>query len=102
MFFLRKRYRLFPFKMYILFDIGGTKIRVAASIDGATFSSPIIIPTPQRYDAGMAILKKQISDISKGHKIRAIAGGFPGVFDRERMKIIHSPNLHLWQAKPIV
>ena len=87
--------------MYILFDIGGTKMRIATSIDGATFSSPVIIPTPQRYDAGVAMLKTQIATISKGHQIRAIAGGLPGVFDREKMKIIHSPNLHLWQMKPI-
>ncbi len=88
--------------MYILFDIGGTKMRIAASVDGATFSAPVIISTPQRYDAGMAMLKKKISDFTKEYQIRAIAGGLPGVFDREKTKILKSPNLPLWEMKPIV
>ena len=88
--------------MYILFDIGGTKMRIAVSVDGTTFSAPAIIPTPQRYDAGMAMLKKKISDFMKEYQIRAIAGGLPGVFDREKTKILKSPNLPLWEMKPIV
>lgn len=88
--------------MYILFDIGGTKMRIAASVDGATFSSPLIIPTPQRYDAGIAILKKQIQDLTQEREIKAIGGGIPGVLDREKTKVIHSPNLPLWHMQPIV
>ena len=32
-------------------------MRIAASLDGATFSAPVIISTPPKYDAGMAMLK---------------------------------------------
>src|SRR3989338_2224336 len=76
-------------------------MRIAASLDGATFSAPVIISTPPRYDAVMAMLKKSVSDFAGEHKIRAIAGGLPGVFDREKTKILRSPNLPLWEAKPI-
>ena len=50
--------------MYILFDIGGTNMRVALSRDGITFGEPKIIPTPKDFDAGMLALKNLATELT--------------------------------------
>ncbi len=42
--------------MYLLFDIGATKTRVAYSADGKTLGSPRIIPTQKDFTWGGLIL----------------------------------------------
>lgn len=63
--------------MFILFDIGGTKMRIAGSKDSKSFSNPIILSTPLKYKDGIKVLKDNIKIFSKGKKISAIAGGIP-------------------------
>ena len=45
---------------YALYDIGGTKTRVAISRDGVNFEEPQIFNTPKDYRDGI----KKIADIS--------------------------------------
>jgi len=88
--------------MHIVFDIGGTKMRIAASPDGTKLSEPVIVGTPLQYNSGISVLKKQISDLAAGSKLHAIAGGIAGILDREKTKLVHAPNLPDWAMKPIV
>jgi glucokinase len=62
--------------MYILIDIGGTKTRVAGSIDLETFGEPIIIDTPQGYDEAIAKIAEAASQISDGVALRGAVAGY--------------------------
>lgn len=88
--------------MYILFDIGGSKMRVAASSDCRKFSEPLIVRTPKNFKEGIRAFGALIKSTSPGKKIKAIAGGLPGYFDKEKTKIMGcAPNLNGWIGKPL-
>lgn len=87
--------------VFVVFDIGGTKMRVAVSHDGKTFDEPKIAPTPSNFDEAMIAFKK-LADEAKGSlKIRALCGGIPGVLNRDRKTIFKLPNLPEWDGQPL-
>jgi glucokinase len=84
--------------MYIVFDIGGSKMRIARSDDGQTISEPIVHTTPEHFKDGISLLVKSIRELAKRKPISSITGGIPGIFDRETGTIIHAPNLRGWEG----
>lgn len=62
---------------YVLFDIGGTKTRVAVSDDLKTFSEPVSYKTPVKPEEGVKKFMETVSGLSRG-KIEGIAGGIRG------------------------
>lgn len=89
--------------MYILFDVGGSKIRIASSRNLKTFSEPLILKTPKNFKEGIEAFKEAIAELSKNEKIQAIAGGTPGYFNKNKTKIIGSAeNIKNWIGKPLV
>jgi len=87
--------------MYIVFDIGGTKMRVASSVDGESIQNIVKRKTPaDDFDAGMRLLQETVEDVAGGEKITAIAGGVAGPLDREKTKLVNSPNISGWIEKP--
>ncbi|KKU52306.1 MAG: hypothetical protein A3F26_01595 [Candidatus Ryanbacteria bacterium RIFCSPHIGHO2_12_FULL_47_12b] len=86
---------------YILFDIGGTKMRFTSSFDGKTFGEPKIIPTPKDFEDGMEIFCASARELSRGKKISAVAGGVAGTLDRARAVLVNSPNISGWVKKPL-
>lgn len=87
--------------MYILFDIGGTNLRVAASTDGQTLSQPIITPTPQNFQEGLKLLIDSSQKLAQGVKIVAVAGGIAGPLDQKKTMPINAPNLSGWNNQPL-
>ncbi|PIT92262.1 MAG: hypothetical protein COU08_03045 [Candidatus Harrisonbacteria bacterium CG10_big_fil_rev_8_21_14_0_10_42_17] len=87
--------------MYLLFDIGGTKMRLAVSEDGATFGEPIIISTPKNFDEGMKVFSKLSKTLSGGRMITFAGGGVPGPLDAGKSCLLASPNLSGWVGKPL-
>lgn len=87
--------------MYILFDIGGTNMRIALSKDGETFGEPRIIETPKDFDAGMLALKGIATELLGGEKLLAAGGGIAGTLSRDRTKFLNGPHLQGWNGKPI-
>ncbi len=88
--------------MYILFDLGGSKIRVASTANGKKFSEPQIAKTPKNFKEGIKVFKSLIQVVSQGKKIQAVAGGTPGYFDEKRTKIMGcAPNISGWIKKPL-
>lgn len=87
--------------MYLLFDIGGTKMRIAFSGDGRDFGEPMVIPTPEDFDEGMKLFKHAALELSGGKKIRAAAGGIAGPLDRDKTKLVNSPHIPGWIRKPL-
>lgn len=87
--------------MYILFDIGGTKIRVASSDDGVTLSEPITYKTPEYFKEGVALLIKAIETLSKGKKIKVISGGVASAIDKKTGTLLRAPNLRGWEGNSL-
>lgn len=87
--------------MYILFDIGGTKMRLAASRDGKTFEEPQRVPTPLDFAEAMRQFRHIAQELANGERVEAMAGGVAGPFDRERTKLVNAPNLPDWVQKPL-
>lgn len=87
--------------MFLVFDIGGTKMRVAASADGETLSAVEVAPTPQDYDEGIQKLLALGHQVSGGVKIKAVAGGIAGPFSEQRASLVSSPNLAGWVGRPL-
>ena len=90
--------------MYITFDIGGTKMRVGASVDLKSFiCDPKIIPTPREFDEGINTLETIVLNMTKGAKVKAVAGGIAGIMNEEKTELSYSPNRKLrgWEKRPL-
>ena len=85
--------------MYLLFDIGGTKTRLAISRDSKTFVSYEIIDTPSDFDEGIAKIAEYLKKQEVG--IRGVVGGIAGVLDNTKVKLTYSPNLPQWIGKDL-
>lgn len=87
--------------MYLLFDIGGTKTRLALSEDLISFDDPLIFDTDPNFSSGIMKLSDNIKKIVGIHKLKGVIGGMAGVFDKDRIKLLKSPNLPDWENKMI-
>lgn len=87
--------------MYILFDIGGTKLRVSASFDGKRIEYPLTLSTPDAFSDGIQLLEETIIQVSQGRAIKGIAGGIAGPLDKAKTKLLNAPNLPDWINKPL-
>ena len=79
--------------MIILFDIGGTKIRLSYSRDGETIGDVRIVPRPEKFDDAMDLFIATAKEFAGGETIEAIAGGIAGIVDSERGVIVDTPNI---------
>lgn len=86
--------------MYLVFDIGGTNMRLGVSVDGKTLLQTKIIPTPLDFNQGIDIFKKTADELSQGEKIEKIAGGVAGPLDQDKTMLVKSPHLGEWINKP--
>lgn len=88
--------------MIIVFDIGGTKTRIAGSNGGKEFiGEPVVYDTPQDFEEGMEALGKAIKGIVGKEKIEALIGGAPGPLNRQKTELSRAPNLVKWAWKPL-
>lgn len=82
--------------MYILIDIGGTKTRVALTLDKETFGEPIIFSTSQNFDAWFKEVIHHIATLTEGKQITAIIAGVAGTFSPDHKTIRTAPHLQEW------
>ncbi len=61
--------------MYLLFDIGGTKMRFAFSENGISFEEPRIISTPKNFAEAVEVFHNAGRELARGRKIRLACGG---------------------------
>jgi len=89
--------------MHILADIGGTNMRIAASRDLSLFGSPVIVPTPQKYDQALVLFVETARKLAAGEKISSVAAGVKGVLSPEKGKLMTAPQnmLRDWVDKPL-
>lgn len=88
--------------MYIAFDIGGTKTRVAVSHDCISFNEPEVFATEKKFENGVANIIKVIKAKTGNKKIFALGGGVAGPLNKEKTELVNSPNLRNWKHKPLV
>ena len=86
--------------MFVVFDIGGTKMRVA-KVDGTELADIRIEPTPKDPQEGIAQLISLIQSVSKGEALLGVAGCIAGRIDSEG-KVYGARNLVAWQGATIV
>jgi glucokinase len=87
--------------MFVYFDIGGTKTRIAISLDGQSFDDPIKFDTPKDYEEGIKKITEVVQERTNGTPIAVAGGGIAGPVDPEHTMLINSPNLPHWIKKPL-
>lgn len=91
--------------MYILFDIGGTKTRVALSHDLSSFSDVIKYDTPPLFEDGMVAFQNAVTELieknGEGSTVTAGAGGIRGPLSPDHSTILSETILTDWVGKPI-
>ena len=88
---------------YVLFDIGGTKTRVATSKDLKSFDEPKKFDTPQKFEDGVEVIVETAKEMCDG-KIEGYAGGIRGILDEEKTMLHQDPGgaLEGWEDKPLI
>lgn len=89
--------------MYILFDIGATKMRVALSRDKKSFdkNSVKIVPTPDNFVEGVGLFQKLALELAGRRQIKAACGGIAGSLDKKSGILHNAPNMPNWNNKPV-
>lgn len=87
---------------YALFDIGGTKTRVAVSDDLRSFEDAEKFDTPMLFADGMEAIVDAIERRRKGRTIKALAGGMRGPLNHEKTGIVSETKLKDWVGRSIV
>jgi len=85
---------------YVLFDIGGTKTRIAVSEDLKTFGEPVKFKTPPKFDDAVKEMVKVIQELAPGN-IRGVAGGIRGTLNDEKTGIVIDSVLSDWIDKSL-
>ena len=89
--------------MYLLFDIGATKMRLAMS-DGDRLGKTQIVSTPHNFEEGLHAIQAIASSFmsrKKTRKFTAVGGGVGGPLDAKKSMLVSSPNLPSWNGKPL-
>lgn len=85
---------------YVLFDIGGTKTRVAISEDLKTFGEVRSFKTPKDFDEGVDAIVAAVKVLVET-PLRAIAGGIRGHLNEEKTGIVYDNVLTKWIDEPL-
>lgn len=86
---------------YLVFDIGGTKMRIAASDDLVHLTEVEKCPTPDTPQAAMALIVAAAKKLGVS-KPRAIAGGIRGILNEGKTGLVHDGVLTKWKDFDIV
>nr|MBD3359321.1 ROK family protein [Candidatus Buchananbacteria bacterium] len=86
--------------MYLLFDIGGTKTRLAITKNGKKLDQVKIFSTPEDFEFGSNLIYEQALVLSQRKKIKTVYGGLAGPLDKTKSKLLNAPNLPTWINKP--
>ena len=86
--------------MYLLFDLGGTKTRMAFAQDANGFEEPEVYKTPKDYDEMIGLFMETAQKVAKGREIKSCAGGVRAL-GKDKNHILHHPNIPLWGGKAL-
>ena len=86
---------------FVLFDIGGTKMRVAASFDGEKIGKTAEAETPKDFASGVSLFSKLVAEVAGGRKISRGGGGIAGILSKDHASLFRSPNLPGWDGASV-
>ena len=87
--------------MFLLGDIGGTRMRFGFSPDGRYIENPVIVDTPEDFLGAIQAVKEQARILSKARPIKVACFGVAATFNKSLSTIIHSAHRPLWNNKDI-
>jgi predicted NBD/HSP70 family sugar kinase len=87
--------------MFILFDIGGTKTRVASTKDLQTIHKVEKFNTPLSYADGIQAILSAIEVVRDGDVVTMMAGGIRGPLNHEKTGIVSEKVLTDWVGRSI-
>ncbi len=83
--------------MILIFDLGGTKMRVALAENGVI--GEVLRVSTDRSAAGFGKFLLTLQEVVKGQRIDAVAGGFPGQLQGEDGELVVATNLPHWRGQ---
>ncbi len=87
--------------MYLVFDCGGTHLRVAVSEDGSNILRHKTIMTPPTPAEGLAAIVSLALELKDTDEIHVVSGGIAGLFNADHTALRWSPNLMKWVDYPL-
>lgn len=87
--------------MYILFDIGGTKTRVAVSADLKTLEATLKFDTPRSFEEGIGQIAREARTLLKGRTPKGAFGGIRGLLSKTHDAVVYDTVLTDWVEKPL-
>ena len=89
-------------EIYIVSDVGGTQIRVAAyAVETLKLVRQNKIPTQAKGQLPVDRLIKLISEVKEGFTVKAIAIAAPGFLDPDLGVVYEAPNIPGWNNYPL-
>jgi len=82
--------------MYIIFDVGGTKTRIACTRDLTEFSEPVVFNTPNDVHEFAREFNATIQMCAGNEPIEAMAGDIAGPFQRGGNVLLSMPSIPTW------
>ena len=86
--------------MFLVFDLGGTNVRIATSTDGQGFENLRVFPTPQNYLEGLKLFENYKNEFAPAG-VEAVAGGLAGPLNKDKFELVGGPNIPDWIGRPI-
>ncbi|MBI3255859.1 MAG: ROK family protein [Candidatus Andersenbacteria bacterium] len=86
---------------YLLFDIGGTNLRLAYSPDGHTLTKVERLATPATAQEGVRNILEYAQAVSRQVPLTSAAGCLPGPMDKDKTMVINAPNIPGWNNYPL-
>lgn len=86
--------------MFLVFDIGGTNMKLATSTDGRILGEVKVIPTIKDFNQAILSFKQVAKELSKGQPFNKAAGGVRAL-DRTKTKLLNHPHFPLWVDEPL-
>lgn len=80
----------------LVFDIGGTNLRVGIARAGRLSPKLTICPTPRSWAQALQSLRQSASELRSGTKIDLVVGGLPGVIASDRQRLLACPARPAW------
>lgn len=86
--------------MYLVADIGASKMRIARAPDKNAFDvdNIVVLATRESYEEGIAIFIEHARKLAGSDTIEAITMGVPGILSRDKRTLVSAPNLAQWNG----
>lgn len=87
--------------MIALFDIGGTKTRIAVTNDFKKFGAPAVFETPKRFSDALAMYASHLRELTKTGPITGAIVGIRGPLSPDKSTIVSETILMDWVERQI-